>query len=596
MLSLGKLYDRAKAAVPKVVNAVKKEAATVEHKVANLMGKIAAAVPNKINAKIKSAQRITQKIAAAIPKKIDAAKNLIKKGATAAAGKAKEMAAELKNERILDKIKAEWEKATTSIVKGTVTSGAIRMNPILGPLGFVDYRELDVMFEKLKAIDEEYPQLNWLSDKIDAGVDWTKHVLTEEGRYLGKGIYDLHIEGISDFVGEFTDVREEGAPTTVASIKGALARGFIVDGAGGLVEGVIHAVAHPFGTLGNMNKIAAYPEVYLPAISSGMKEELVKVMNGSPEDKSAAVGEALAIIASFFAGAGEVNAATKATEAANMAGELVRGTKLVDGMSELTTATKLTGTAAEGTSAAAKVIDMAALKELGRGIVWQLNEQLSGLSGPAADFIDNFMYMFTPKGPEPAFAMAGGGSMGEKIVWKANRVNIKGPVEAKPVTKVAGEGAGGFGGAGVHGTGEILPESNSLPKWLKERFNAGNKFNKDNRPRYPHNEVEVEGLNKNPVVDSYIPGKEIISRKYTQFSEIQEHTAIGYINELDIKYPLGAKITDSPFNANVLRGKTLQGDKILEVPVQNKPIPQKILDMATEKKIIIRDVDGKVYN
>ncbi|MCL2337340.1 MAG: hypothetical protein FWC60_07975, partial [Firmicutes bacterium] len=61
MLSLGKLYDRAKAAVPKVINAVKKEAATVEHKVANLMGKIAAAVPNKINAKIKSAQRITQK-------------------------------------------------------------------------------------------------------------------------------------------------------------------------------------------------------------------------------------------------------------------------------------------------------------------------------------------------------------------------------------------------------------------------------------------------------------------------------------------------------------------------------------------------------
>lgn len=34
----------------------------------------------------------------------------------------------------------------------------------------------------------------------------------------------------------------------------------------------------------------------------------------------------------------------------------------------------------------------------------------------------------------------------------------------------------------------------------------------------------------------------------------------------------------------------------LEVPVQKKPIPKTILDHATEKKVFIRDIDGKIYN
>lgn len=74
--------------------------------------------------------------------------------------------------------------------------------------------------------------------------------------------------------------------------------------------------------------------------------------------------------------------------------------------------------------------------------------------------------------------------------------------------------------------------SNGLPDWLKARFEAGNSFNKENRPRYPYNEVEVYGDGKNYVVDSYIPGSEIVSRKFTQLASVKESTGIGYLNEL----------------------------------------------------------------
>lgn len=46
----------------------------------------------------------------------------------------------------------------------------------------------------------------------------------------------------------------------------------------------------------------------------------------------------------------------------------------------------------------------------------------------------------------------------------------------------------------------------------------------------------------------------------------------------------------------MLRGSRLEGKPILEVPVQTKPIPKKVLDTATEKGITIRDVNGKEYN
>ena len=43
-------------------------------------------------------------------------------------------------------------------------------------------------------------------------------------------------------------------------------------------------------------------------------------------------------------------------------------------------------------------------------------------------------------------------------------------------------------------------------------------------------------------------------------------------------------------------GRTLQGQQYLEVPVQNQPIPQAVLDEATRQRVIIRDVARRPYN
>ncbi|GGA28775.1 ribonuclease YeeF family protein [Psychrobacillus lasiicapitis] len=151
----------------------------------------------------------------------------------------------------------------------------------------------------------------------------------------------------------------------------------------------------------------------------------------------------------------------------------------------------------------------------------------------------------------------------------------------------------------ANGSGVVTPKKKTVPDWLKERWEAGNNFNKENRPRYPYNEVELEAKEvggKKYVVDSYAPNKEIVSRKFTQLSEVQEKTAKSYLNEITKKYPSDSKISNGTFNPNALRGGRLKGELLLEVPVQNKPIPQTILDEATKNRIIIRDINGKVYN
>ena len=52
----------------------------------------------------------------------------------------------------------------------------------------------------------------------------------------------------------------------------------------------------------------------------------------------------------------------------------------------------------------------------------------------------------------------------------------------------------------------------------------------------------------------------------------------------------------SPFNPKVLRGQPMRGQHILEIPVQNKPIPKAVIDYANSNNIIIRDVKGGIYN
>ena len=142
-------------------------------------------------------------------------------------------------------------------------------------------------------------------------------------------------------------------------------------------------------------------------------------------------------------------------------------------------------------------------------------------------------------------------------------------------------------------------------------------FNKARAKFYPYNEVYLEAPKKAinlpegaPTkhqyvrLDSYNPHTgEIVSRKYTQLSEVSEETAIRYLKELSDKYAPGSIIADVPSNRtgvnkgifdvngdNVLRGKM-----ILEVPVQKESVRESILEYARDNKIQIRDINGNVY-
>ncbi|UYK80687.1 hypothetical protein NG829_20540 [Xanthomonas sacchari] len=97
-------------------------------------------------------------------------------------------------------------------------------------------------------------------------------------------------------------------------------------------------------------------------------------------------------------------------------------------------------------------------------------------------------------------------------------------------------------------------------------------------------------------VDSYDPAAgEIISRKYTQLSEISEDAAKGYIREAVKKYSYGTEIADVKSTASELKGTTLQGKLILEVPEQKSGIAQILIDYARNMGVEIRDVSKKVY-
>lgn len=151
---------------------------------------------------------------------------------------------------------------------------------------------------------------------------------------------------------------------------------------------------------------------------------------------------------------------------------------------------------------------------------------------------------------------------------------------------------GDDGGAGT----QVKPEkpSRKLPPAVQKKIDDGNAFNEENRPRYhPYNEITLKSGKR---VDSYRPNREIIERKHTQLSEVKEDTAKQYIDSLRQKYKPGQLIKNSAKNKELkLGGKKLQGKHVLEVPKQDQPIPQSILDHARKHDVVIRDVDGKTY-
>ena len=142
-------------------------------------------------------------------------------------------------------------------------------------------------------------------------------------------------------------------------------------------------------------------------------------------------------------------------------------------------------------------------------------------------------------------------------------------------------------------------------------------FNKERAKFYSFNEVYLEAPKKETKVagdspakqkyvrlDSYVPNKEIVSRKYTQLSEVSEETAIRYLKELEEKYAPGSIIANVPSNISKAnagifkenKGNILDGQMILEVPVQHKAVPKEVINYANLKGIKIRDTNNHIYN
>jgi hypothetical protein len=150
-------------------------------------------------------------------------------------------------------------------------------------------------------------------------------------------------------------------------------------------------------------------------------------------------------------------------------------------------------------------------------------------------------------------------------------------------------------------------EQSSRPEWLRQRLEEGNEFNRRREPYYEDqggaNEVHVEPRSDRgqyPRVDSYVPNEEIVSRKFTQLENVQEGTAVGYLRELANTYGPGTIVADTPTNRRDLGddaiGQPMQGDMVLEVPVQNSGrVPDAVLAEARRLGIIIRDENGTVY-
>ncbi|WP_421941941.1 polymorphic toxin-type HINT domain-containing protein [Pedobacter sp.] len=150
----------------------------------------------------------------------------------------------------------------------------------------------------------------------------------------------------------------------------------------------------------------------------------------------------------------------------------------------------------------------------------------------------------------------------------------------------------------VHNARPCLSQIKHLPDWLARMY-KGNYFNFIREGFYKRmggfNEVVLESGKR---LDSYIPGKEIVSRKFTQLANVTEETAKKYIDELVSKYPPGTAIKETARNADAIAkgGKELSGNMILEVPKQAGEISKEVLEHATDNFVQIRDITGKILN
>ena len=461
MAGLGNLIQKAKAMIPKVVSAGKQAVKNVANKVADsAIGKAVKAVPQTLKAGVEKGVEITKKVAAFVPQAIESVKRKAEETAGAVKAKAEEVKGAVKakaeevkesvtkkiqevttdinqrNERILDKVKAEWEKTSSGLIRGFTTTGAIcpqvwqvRSSSLL----------LDFMLQTRKAVIEEYPILNLPGSALKDLIHTIETGISDGGAKAGSFIYNLNLPGVSDFVGAFTDQRGPGAKSNSFSIKGAFCRGLLVDGLLGTIDGVANLIADPFEAMEGLNTIVLYPQETLPAIGSGIKKYLnTKIKNGSPEDWAQVTGQLTFEVASWLVGTGGAKAGTGVAKtgtgvvktgtgvvktgtgvAKTGTGVVKTGDMVADG-SQMTKVVLKTMDKVSDSGKTVKYLNTQVLKNFGKEVLKNLDDFAVSTGKRTGDFIDNIRAgMKRLAGPVPEYAGIGTfddiGRTGEKI-------------------------------------------------------------------------------------------------------------------------------------------------------------------------------------
>ena len=119
----------------------------------------------------------------------------------------------------------------------------------------------------------------------------------------------------------------------------------------------------------------------------------------------------------------------------------------------------------------------------------------------------------------------------------------------------------------------------------------GNQFNQVAKDAdiYPYHEVHLSNGKR---LDSYIAGKDIVSRKATSLDNITEGTYRKYLLKFSQKYSVGTEIRSNKYQ--ILDGLKLKGQYVLEIPAINADLPniQHLKDIAEEYDVILRFLEG----
>ncbi len=366
----GKLIGKAVAAVPTKVS-----------KVGSIALKSAAAVPKSVQTDMKKVNIIRE-----VGANITQTTNSVNKNGT----EIKKVESLQKNQRIFEKIQEANKVFFTDLVKGTTGKGALLFwpnvvlqnklpgvyNPIIEAMSY--------LVKIRKAVVEEYPIINW---KVDLYKN-LKQTLNSSIEISGNQIYNKNIPFISDNFGALTncsDYQKNGNRTpldnpvyrtinaaliiltpgldcgvmsdtsigmakrlidntNIASSKGAYNRGFLIEGAGGMIDGLVSLAINPFDMAEGIVNIYKEPEKYIPAICKEIIDYVNdKIIHGSPEDRAKFKGKLDFEIISFIAlsalgkGSEAPKALQKSTEAEKGVAE---GGKIAEEFNETVKATE----------------------------------------------------------------------------------------------------------------------------------------------------------------------------------------------------------------------------------------------------------------